>query len=522
MKKIGLFLAAMGMVCGLIAADAKHLRIAIGQMSTVDVAFKIENITISNPDMVGVELVSENGRSISISGKKEGATDIQLLGGGMKQVYKVTVYNDLSEKLKALKRDLDSVPELDISMNNSKLVLKGEISSIANQELKAKVVKAYGNIILDLSTFRPTPEVMIGLQKNFEKAGFKVIRDASNAKQGELSITQVGELLTITGSVYSPEDLKKINSILSAQPWLTVNDKNEAGDTSKVQAYVNVQVVPVMLQLDIIHIAVNKTEAQSIGMDWNQFVKGGIGVGSQLLWSVNKVRGESTAKDGQAAFGAGTNDSLSAWLSFFGANGVNRARRAGTLTFMSNDSKESKMQNGGTLYISSDAVSGSTSQLQDIEYGLILNIKGGLTGADEVAIEIDQELSYPGPISENVAEAKLDLKKFKTSNSFVAKINEPIVLGGLKEWTQKNTATESIPYLRNVPVLKWLIANNTNTFTEEEIMTIVCVREMSKAGEVDPVAVELEKMKAAEDKALKDYEAGKNKNEGKWYEFWRW
>ena len=523
MKKIGLFLAVIGMIGSLIGAEAKMLRIPLGSLTVEEVAFKIDNISISSPDVVKVEIISENGRQIRISGVKVGITDVQLLGGGMSQVYKVTVSDDLREKLNSLKRDLDSVPELDISMNNGKLVLKGELSSIANQELKNKVVKAYGSYILDLSTFRPTPEVMLGLQKNFEKAGFKVVRNTNNAKPGEISITQVGEMLTVAGSVYGPEDLKKINSILAAQPWLTVNANNTAADKNKVQAYVNVQVLPVMLQIDIIHIAVNKTEAESIGIDWSSFVNGGIGLGSQLMWSVNKIRGENTAKAGQAAFGAGTNGPLSAWLSFFGSNGINRARRAGFLTFKSNDTPNfRKLHNGGTLYISSDAVAGSTSQLKDIEYGLILEVKGGLTGSDNVAIEINQELSYPGPISENVQQAKLDLKKFKTSTSFVAKLDEPIALGGLKEWTQKNTASESIPYLRNVPVLKWLIANDSNTFTEEEILTIVCVRKMAKAGEVDPVAVELNKMKQAEDKALKDRETDKHKNDGKWYEFWRW
>lgn len=523
MKKLGLFLAVIGMACSLIGAEAKIIRIPLGSLTVEDVAFKIDNVSISSPDVVKVEIISENGRKIRISGMKVGITDVQVIGGGMSQVYKVTVNDDLREKLNSLKRDLDAVPELDISMNNGKLVLKGELSSIANQELKNKVVKAYGQYILDLSTFRPTPEVMLGLQKNFEKAGFKVVRNTAEAKPGEISITQVGEMLTIAGSVYGPEDLKKINSILSAQPWLTVNANNAAGDKNKVQAYVNVQVLPVMLQIDIIHLAVNKTEAESIGIDWSSFVNGGIGLGSQLLWSVNKLRGESTAKDAQAAFGAGTRGPLSAWLSFFGSNGVNRARRAGFLTFKSNDTPEfRKLHNGGTLYISSDAVAGSTSQLKDIEYGLILEVKGGLTGSDNVAIEINQELSYPGPISENVQSAKLDLKKFKTTSSFVAKLDEPIALGGLKEWTQKNTASESIPYLRNVPVLKWLIANDSNSFTEEEILTIVCVRKMAKTGEIDPVAVELNKMKVAEDNALKQRELDKHKNDGKWYEFWRW
>lgn len=523
MKKIGLFLAVIGMFSSLMGADAKMLRIPLGSLTVEEVAFKIENVSVSSPDVVKVEVIAENSRSIRISGMKVGITDIQLLGGGMSQVYKVTVIDDLREKFISLKRDLDAVPEIDISMNNGKLVLKGELSSIANQETKNKVVKAYGNYILDLTTFRPTPEVMLGLQKNFEKAGFKVVRNTNDAKPGELSITQVGEMLTITGSVYGPEDLKKINSILAAQPWLTINGKNTAADRTKVQAYVNVQVLPVMLQLDIIHIAVNKTDVESIGIDWSSFVNGGFAAGSNLLWQVINKRGEGTAQDGQAAFGVGTMGPLYAVLSFMGSNGITRARRSATFTFRSNDTPEfRRFQNGGTLYISSDAAAGSSSQLKDIEYGLILEVKGGLTGSDNVAIEINQELSYPGPISEDVQQAKLDLKKFRTTTSFVAKLNEPVVLGGLKEWTQKNTATGSIPYLRNVPVLQWLIANNSDTFTEEEILTIVCVRKMTPAGQVDPVAVELNRMKQAEDKAYAERQRSQHKNDGKWYEFWKW
>ena len=523
MKKLGLFLAVIGMIGALIGAEAKNLQLQEGSMIIQEVPFKVENISVSSKDVVRVELISQNGRQFRISGLKTGITDVQLLGGGMSQVFKVTVINDLRPVFNSLKRDLDAVPELDISMNNGKLVIKGELSSIANQELKNKVVKAYGNVILDLSTFRPTPEVMLGLQKNFEKAGFKVVRNTNSAKPGEISITQVGEMLTIAGSVYGPEDLKKINSILAAQPWLTVNANNTATDKNKVQAYVNVQVLPIMLQIDIVHIALSKTERESIGFDFSSVVDGGVAIGANAFWNVVNARGAGTDQNGLAAFGAGTNGPLSSALAFLGANGVTRARRAGFLTFKSNDTPQfRKLHIGGNLYISSDAVAGSTSQLKDIEYGLIMEVKGGLTGADNVEIEINQELSYPGPISANVRDAKLDMKKFKTSTSFVAKLGQPIALGGMKEWTQKNVAKESIPYLRNVPVFKWLISNNEDNFTEEDILTIVCVRPMVKANEIDQVAVELNKMKQAEDKVIKDREADKHKNDGKWYEFWRW
>ncbi len=523
MKKMVLFLAVIGMMFSLAGAEAKALRVAKDAMILEEVAFKIGSISVSSPDVVKVEVISENGRMIRISGLKVGMTDVQILGGGMSQVFKVDVFDNLAPLLVSLKRDLDAVPEISITMNNSRLVLKGELSNIANWELKNKVVKAYGSVILDLTTFRPAPEVMVGLHKNFEKAGFKVVRTGKENKPGEISITQVGEMLTITGSVYGPEDLKKINSILSAQPWLTVNANNAVKSEGKVQAYVNIQVLPVMLQIDVIHLAVNKTQAKKVGIDWSAFVNGGIGLGSNLMWSVNKIMGQSTDRSAQAAFGAGTMGPLTALLAFCGNNGITRARRAGFLTFKSNDTPQfRRLHNGGTLYISSDAVAGSTSQLKDVEYGLILEVKGGLTGADKVSIEINQELSYPGPISSNVRDAKLDLKKFKTTSSFVAKLGEPIALGGLKEWTQVNTASDSIPYLRNVPVLKWLIASESDTFNEEEILTIVCVRKMAKAGEFDSVAAELAKMKAREDRELKEITEKEHKNDGKWYEFWRW
>ena len=216
--------------------------------------------------------------------------------------------------------------------------------------------------------------------------------------------------------------------------------------------------------------------------------------------------------------------SLTGALAFLGQNGVVRARRAGLLTFKSNDTQDfRKMHSGGTLYLGSVGVNGATviSNLTEVEYGLILQVKGGLTGADNVSIELKQELSYP---SQSVAPqgTQFDLKKFSTNTSITCKIGETIAVGGLKEFLQMNTTSESIPYLRNVPGLKWLISQDSDNFNETEILTLVCVRRMAKASAIDPVAVELDKMKKAEDKQIKDREADKHKNDGKWYEFWRW
>ena len=59
MKKIGLFFAVIGMIGSLIGAEAKMLRIPLGSLTVEEVAFKIDNISISSPDVVKVEIISE-------------------------------------------------------------------------------------------------------------------------------------------------------------------------------------------------------------------------------------------------------------------------------------------------------------------------------------------------------------------------------------------------------------------------------------------------------------------------------
>ena len=67
-----------------------------------------------------------------------------------------------------------------------------------------------------------------------------------------------------------------------------------------------------------------------------------------------------------------------------------------------------------------------------------------------------------------------------------------------------------------------LISQDNDTFNTDQVLTLVCVRPMVKAGEIDRVAVELQKMADAEKAAEAKRLADKQKNEGKWYKFWKW
>ena len=153
MKKIVLFLAVMGLTIGLFAAEARRMTIAVNSLSLHDVPFKIEDVHVSDSTIAAVALVEGNDRQFRITGKKAGVIEIQVRGGKMAMTYRVTVMANLELLLKDLKVALDAVPEVEIKKLNDRLILKGEISNIANIELKNKVVKVYGNVILRSSRY---------------------------------------------------------------------------------------------------------------------------------------------------------------------------------------------------------------------------------------------------------------------------------------------------------------------------------------------------------------------------------
>ncbi|MBR2441362.1 MAG: pilus assembly protein N-terminal domain-containing protein [Lentisphaeria bacterium] len=528
MRKLSMFLAVIGMVSTLFAADEKVLRIVKGEIVTDDVPFKITSINVSKPSVVEVKVQSSDGRQFSISGKENGFTDILLRGGGMSQVYKVTVEDDLRAKYNALKNDLEEMAGLTVNPpRNGKISIEGEISKIREYELKNKIVKAYGNVVVDYSTFRPTADVLNGLQKNLEKVGFKIVRKGQESKPGEISIAPTENMLTITGTVYSDADVKLINSVLAAQPWLSVN-KNNDNNGFKVPAYVNIQVVPIMLQLDVVQVAISEKDLQKLGVDvagFENLLKGGMDIAGALNFV--RTRHTPTQYGGGSSGGVGIEGGLAATLGFLGQNGITRARRSGFITFKSNESsKTHKLHDGRKVWISSGVKNNGSgtvvttgSNLTEVETGLVIKFKGGLLGKDTVSLDIDQSISYP-TAPEYGEDYQIAQTAYQTS--IQCKLGETIALGGLNNFIQTSGATGSIPYLRNIPVFKWLISQDNDTFINDKVITLICVRPMVKSGAIDPVALELEKMKQAEDKKDRDYKNNRDKYKGKWYEFWRW
>lgn len=505
MKKI-VSLAALLLPVLLFANPAKiseHNFVA-GSLNIINMPFAVQNVRVSNQDVVSIEL-ADNNTKLRISANKIGLTDIHVSGITETRLYRITVVSNLGAMLRNILTDLESMPEIEAVISGNKILLQGEISDVVHWTNLQKLLPFYGNKVINFTTFRPKAEVMLLLQKSLSKAGYRVVPSGQELKHGDLTVVPMGDNLSISGTVYSPEDIKRIESVLNAQSWLTTSDK---ASKHKIRAIMNVEIVPEMLEIGAVYVGIENSQLEAIG---NNFLKEGIPftLSASYRGRIDKNFGP---RRGGGSYGISTN--LGTVIRLLGENTNSVFRQAGFLTFKSNDTPAFReLHNGGTLKV---RVSGESSgALTDVNYGFILKIKGGLTGKDRVFMEINLSISTPILLDNG----DYDVKTKSVSTSAFCKLDETIALGGIKELLDDASGYNGLPYLRNIPIINWFVAEKNQTYHDKQSLLLISPRLMSQATPLEiPPAQELKDVEqAAQKKLIK----GKQ-DQRRWYEFLRW
>lgn len=505
MKKFlcSLFMFALG--CAAFASgQAEDLNYVVGSLNIIDLPFPIQNCRVGNPALIGVEVISNNTK-LRIISNQTGVTDLQVMGDNMTKLYRITVVSNMQEMLRNLTSDLDNIPEVEAVVSGNKITLKGEISNIVHWEMLQKLLPFYSGNVVNLVTFQPKAEVMLLLQKSLTKAGYTVVKEGSELSHGELAVVPMGDTLTITGTVYSPEDIKRIEGILNAQSWLSTKDD---ANKKRIRAVMNVEIVPEMLEIGAVYVGIEQSQIEQIG---NNFMKAGIPL--DLFASYNGSIGRNFGPHrGGGSYGISSN--IGTVIRLLGENTNTVFRHAGFLTFKSNDTPVFReLHNGGTLKV---RLNGENSgSLSDVDYGFILRIKGGLTGKDKVFMEIEVTISTP-ILLEN---GDYDVKTKTVKTTAFCKLDETLALGGLKELLDDATGPNGLPYLRNIPLVQWFVAEKGNHYSDKQTLLLVSPRLMSKAKPIEiPPAQELRDVEEAAQIKLRQ---GK-KEQRRWYEYLRW
>lgn len=442
-------------------AQPESLTVSIGSAEIVEVPFIIEGYTIVNRDVVTATQLPGQ-RRLQISGRSLGSSDMLVTGGGREQVFQITVVENINDVLVAMMRDLDSVPEVELSINLGRVVVRGEVNSIANWHMLQRVLRIYDGKVVNLATFRPAPEVMHQLTDSLQQAGFTLLDASEPLEPGKVRLRWSGDNIFIGAQLYSARDERRLRDVVRTHPWLVVVDDLDQvreGD-ARVRALLQTELIPTMLEVEVAFVGVSDVEYQQIGVNLAR-------AGLLAIDTTSAAFQGTIGKNRASGFGGSytIRSGLQGSLNFFGGSGPGRFIQEGHMSFRNDSPDWSRYQSGGTLKVR--IATRDTVGLQDIDYGMILRARGGLTDPENVSLDLNLELSYPMPAGDDY-----DLRRNTISTTISCPLGHTLVLGGMRGLVEQSSR-EGVPFLRSVPVLQWLFAEQNRVREDSQVLIMI-------------------------------------------------
>lgn len=463
------FLSALSLAVALATLPAvaqnppeEMVTVTLGGTHVISTPFVIEGFSVARQDIINAVELS-GGRSIQVSGVRPGSTDLLIAGAGRNLVYRITVIEDVRNVLHSLMRDLDTVPEVQLAISGPRVVVRGEVNSIDNWRLLQRVLPVYGTQVLNLATFRPAPEVMQQLHQSLERAGFTVIGPDEDMRTGAVQLRFSGNNLFVQARFYVERDIERLHGVMRSHPWLILVDNMDRelpADDPRVRTVLNVELVPTMLEVEIAFIGVTESEYRQIGVNLAR-------AGLLAIDTTSAAFQGTIGRDRRSGFTGGytIGSGMQGALQFFQSDGPGSFVQRAHLTFRNDSPEWRSYQSGGTLKVR--VASQNAVGLEDIDYGLIMRVRGGLLDESNIRMDLDLELSYPQPVG-----GDYDLRRNRINTSVNTPLGHTMVLGGMRGMMEQ-AGNEGVPFLRSIPVVSWLFAERTNLKTDSHILILV-------------------------------------------------
>ena len=143
-KQLLTFVACLFAAVAAWAQDAETFSLTVGASKRLDLPFAIENYRLTPKGKVTVEEL--NKKQLNVTGTALGDCSLIVMGGGLTREFRISVKGNINNILKRLRTDLDAVPELDISINQDYIVIRGTVSNPENWRLFQKVLPMYPGV----------------------------------------------------------------------------------------------------------------------------------------------------------------------------------------------------------------------------------------------------------------------------------------------------------------------------------------------------------------------------------------
>ena len=455
------------------AADLERVSMVVDSSKAVTLPFVVESFRVI-PANRGIHVEAVESR-LRIMPSVVGEFTIVAEGGGISKEIALSVKSNLTKVLKKLRTDLDALAELDIGINEDRIAVRGMVRSPEHWRYLKSVLPNYGDGVVNYATFQPSASTLKNLRDMLKAAGFPCAGDGVAPKPGEIALRIAPDAVTVSGKLYSPEQIEQVKQIVATQTWLSQDGKGA------VRCILDLGLVESLVTADIVYATVNANVGSAIG-------NAELPVLTATFGYIKDLVGGSEGKT--AEIGAG----MDATVEFLANNLNARVYHAGHVSFNNNDEKGGELHTGGSIKAKVQGI--QSGSIQDINYGLTFKVKGGLVRADRVKFELDLTDSSVLDSSGD----DITLTENSTKQVVTCGLGRTLVIAGSRKIAE-NLANKGTPYLRHIPILKWFFGKDSDSNSDERLLILVCPRVEKGDGPVQIEAPLVETTRAAHDRA---------------------
>lgn len=456
-KSWNLFFAALCLLIAFAAIGDEKIVMTVGDSKTVQLPFVLKSYRIlpAGSKIIKVEELDSHLRVIAGA---IGEASLVVNGiTGDQRIYAVSVKSKLTTVLRKLRNDLDNLSELDISINEDKIVIRGTVTDPEHWAHLIRVLPMYEKCV-SFASFAPSAESLLDLKKRLEDAGFKFAANQKKQRQGELFLSSNKDTVFLSGELFSNESISRVNQILATAPLMS---------GAPVKKVVNITLAQTFLEVNIAFMSLR--DADNFTRTGNINPTGTFDASFLRRWLDNHSRAKTIA------FGTDMNGTLSLLQSNF----ITKVLEQGVVTFANGG--EGSYNFGGTIKV---PVSGTdTGDLKDVTYGYNVKVSGGLSSEREARLKLDLNQNDVG----TDAKGNYDQQQNQVSMTLPLELNKTYLVAHYKKQTEKSSESAT-PLLGRIPVIKWFFSDSGNRTDLVNLLVLVSVA--VKTTTVDAVKVD--------------------------------
>lgn len=471
-----------------LAAGARtdYLTLPAGRAEMVDLGFAPKGRKIIGKELVAVSLRDGATTATITAGEVQGTCQVEFFdaGGGEGLILEVEVVGDLDDTLRALRKWLADFNDLEFVKGKNTIAITGTIGTPSEWAKFQKIcaLSDFKGKIESVVEFSVDPATIAQLRKQMVAEGLPLADAGTRPAEGQFAMSYEHNVLMLTGTVYSQNDLDKIVRVLQGQSWLEIVNgaPKDAATSTVAKAVVNVTVDDALLEMGVAFVLIDKKELQQrtstgrlvLGAAWD-------GITDLLL-----IGGHRDSQHGKWNNVRLLETSLSSTLNMLANNGVSRQKEYGTFRFHANGDPGKTLHIGGSMKVTPPASGeGEAPEAQDYDYGFkVINKNSRRISADTAEADIDIEL-FGEPMFNSVGGA-VTVNQQKRSVSPLVRIplEQTVAVAGYESLFEFSNGGGT-PFLRHIPIVNWFVSDKVHDYKDLSLLFLVSIRKVDLENE---------------------------------------